>query len=146
MQSVLEYISLAASGLFAGAAVYVSAVEHPARLTLPVREAVAEFRPSYRRGAVMQASHVFIGGMGAIAASLTNGQSQWTIAGALLLTLIPYTLLAILKTNHLLMDTKEPVSDAEAGKLLRRWGRLHAVRTALGLSAFALMLGRIFLT
>ena len=74
MQPFLEYFTLGAAGLFAGAAVYVSAVEHPARLSLPAHHAVAEFRPSYRRGAVMQAGLAFLGGLGALAVGIANGQ------------------------------------------------------------------------
>lgn len=114
-------------------------------MTLPVQHAVAEFRPSYSRGAVMQASLAFVGGLSAVAAGISNGQSQWIVAGVLLLTLIPYTLIAILKTSHHLSDTNALLSESEGRSLLLRWGRLHLVRTALGLSAFALMLGRAFL-
>ena len=42
--------------LFTGGALYVSLVEHPARLQCGTRIAVTEFAPSYKRGSVMQAS------------------------------------------------------------------------------------------
>jgi len=40
------------AGLFAGAAIYVNAVEHPARLSCGVDVALREFAPSYRRATV----------------------------------------------------------------------------------------------
>ena len=46
---VLELIALLCTGLFAGAAVYITLVEHPARLECGPAVALAEFRPSYRR-------------------------------------------------------------------------------------------------
>ena len=49
-------LALLLSALFAGAALYVSFVEHPARATLDDRAALGEWQPSYKRGAVMQAS------------------------------------------------------------------------------------------
>ncbi|MPZ19989.1 MAG: hypothetical protein GEV06_19045 [Luteitalea sp.] len=44
------------TGVFAGAAIYITLVEHPARLASGTAAAIAEFRPSYRRAAPMQAS------------------------------------------------------------------------------------------
>jgi len=51
-----------ATGLFAGAAIYVSAVEHPARVSCGTEVAVREFGPSYKRGAVMQAPLALLAG------------------------------------------------------------------------------------
>src|SRR5258705_5441082 len=53
---VFLIVSTLAAGLFAGAAIYVSAVEHPARVSCGTDLAVREFAPSYKRGAIMQAS------------------------------------------------------------------------------------------
>ena len=50
-----------AAGLFAGAAVYISAVEHPARLSCGTALALSEFAPSYRRATIMQAPLVLPG-------------------------------------------------------------------------------------
>jgi hypothetical protein len=52
---------------------------------------------------------------------------------------IPYTLVAILPTNHRLLDRALAPDAPEARALLRRWTGLHAVRTALGLAAAAAM-------
>lgn len=57
------------SGLFAGAAIYISAVEHPARLSCGNEVALREFAPSYRRATVMQASLAVAG----CAAGLLSG-------------------------------------------------------------------------
>jgi uncharacterized membrane protein len=64
-------------------------------------------------------------------------------AGLLLGSVIPFTLLVILPTNKKLLDPSLDPSSAEAASLLQRWGRLHAVRTAAGLAAFALLLARL---
>src|SRR6476661_6980506 len=50
---LLDLIALLCTGLFAGAALYVTLVEHPARLRCGPALAIAEFGPSYRRGAVI---------------------------------------------------------------------------------------------
>ena len=60
---VFLIVSTLAAGLFAGAAIYVSAVEHPARVSCGTDLAVREFAPSYKRGAIMQASLALVGCM-----------------------------------------------------------------------------------
>jgi uncharacterized membrane protein len=140
---LFEIIALACSGLFAGAAAYVSFVEHPARVSVGTEAAVKEFGPSYRRGAVMQASLAGIGFLASGLAWAANRDVRLLLAGVLLGSLIPFTLLVILPTNKRLLDPSLDATSAEAVVLLRRWGRLHAVRTIVGLAAFALLLARL---
>ena len=52
------------AGLFAGAAIYINAVEHPARVSCGNDVALREFAPSYRRATVMQASLAVISCLG----------------------------------------------------------------------------------
>ena len=56
METLLEVIALLSSGLFAGAALYLTAVEHPARMSQGALFALQEFRPSYKRAAPLQAA------------------------------------------------------------------------------------------
>jgi hypothetical protein len=53
---LLTILAILCAGLFAGAAIYITAVEHPARLACGLTIAVKTFVPSYYRAAVMQAS------------------------------------------------------------------------------------------
>jgi len=50
-----EMVATLASGIFFGAAVYINLVEQPARISCGVPVAITEWRPSYRRGTLMQA-------------------------------------------------------------------------------------------
>ncbi len=43
---ILELVALLCTGLFAGAAIYITLVEHPARLECGTAPAIAEFGPS----------------------------------------------------------------------------------------------------
>jgi hypothetical protein len=132
--ALLAWIATVAAGLFAGAAVYVSLVEHPARVSLGSRAAVHEFRPSYRRGAAMQAPLSLLGAAAAIACWAAFGSIAWLAGGLALGALVPFTLLVIRPTNtRLLADAV----DVDADALLARWGRLHAVRTVVSLGVFA---------
>ena len=56
IQQLAKLLATLSCGLFAGAAIYINFVEHPARLECGREHAVTEFGPSYRRAAVMQAS------------------------------------------------------------------------------------------
>src|SRR5438477_5971848 len=56
MKAAFEFLALCSCGLFAGAALYVNLVEHPARMSCGIAVALAEFRPSYKRATIMQAS------------------------------------------------------------------------------------------
>ena len=84
-----------ACSLFAGAAVYLSLVEHPARMECGVELAATEFPPSYRRASVMQAILAAVGLLSSIAAWLAGAIFWWAIAGALLGSVIPFTLIVI---------------------------------------------------
>ena len=75
---------------------------------------------------------------GATAAALTH---HWTwLLGALALgAAIPLTLVVIMPTNRRLLSP-DPLPDTEVLQLLHRWGRLHAIRTALGAATLLLFL------
>ena len=53
---LFELLATWCAGLFAGAAIYITFVEHPARLECGTELAATEFGPSYRRATLMQAS------------------------------------------------------------------------------------------
>jgi len=137
--AVAEFIALVAAGLFAGAAIYVTLVEHPARVEGGAAVALAEFRPSYRRGVVMQASLAALGSLAALVAWLQRGHGSVLIAGLLLGAMIPFTLIVILPTNKRLLAPDLDPERTEAMVLLARWGRLHAVRTLAGAVTFLIL-------
>ena len=140
MATLLATIATLATGLFAGAAVYISLVEHPARVSGGLAVALQEFRPSYRRAAVMQAALAVIGSAAAVARSAAGGQAGWLVGGLLLVSVIPFTLVVVMPTNKRLLDESLDLAPADAAALLERWGRLHAIRSAASLAAFIIFL------
>jgi uncharacterized membrane protein len=136
---LLELIAVVCAGLFAGAAIYISFVEHPARLECGTALAATEFVPSYRRAALMQASLAAVGFLSALAAAFQGRGLPVLLAGVLLGLVIPFTLLVILPTNQRLLDPALDRGSTEAAGLLSRWGRLHAVRSAMSAVAFGVL-------
>jgi Domain of unknown function (DUF1772) len=138
MSQIVEFVAVLACALFTGAAIYITFIEHPARMQCGVEIAATEFVPSYRRATVMQVTCAVVGLVSSLAAWLAGASFSWLIAGVLLGLVIPFTLIAILPTNKRLLSPTLDRRSAEAERLLARWGRLHAVRSAL--SGFALLL------
>jgi len=136
MSPLLEILATLAAGLFTGAAIYITAVEHPARVSCGSALAVTEFRPSYERAAVMQATLALLGAFTAMVRWGLGGQLGWLIGGLLLGAVVPFTLIVILPTTELLLDVSLDLNSPESAALLTRWGRLHAVRSAASLVAF----------
>ena len=86
MRQIAEFVAVLACGLFAGAAVYVSLVEHPARMACGVEIAAAEFPPSYHRGTIMQVTFLaafvmFTGPAGRARAIFASSASAFSLAG-----------------------------------------------------------------
>jgi hypothetical protein len=81
---LLTILAILCTGLFAGAAIYITAVEHPARLACGLTIAVKAFALSYHRAAGMQASLAIVGCVTGVAAWMQNGNG-WLLRGALLL-------------------------------------------------------------
>jgi hypothetical protein len=125
-------LALITAAMFAGAAIYVSAVEHPARLQLDDAAALTQWKPSYARGAVMQAGLAIVAGAFGLWAFFLDHDWRWLLGAALILANWPFTLLVIMPTNGKLKETAPAQADAGTRALLERWGQLHAVRTALG--------------
>ena len=138
MRELAEFIAVLSCSLFTGASVYINLVEHPARMECGVEIAATEFSPSYRRATIMQATCAALGLLSSIAAWLAGATFWWLVAGVLLGSVIPFTLIVILPTNKRLLSPELDRRSAEAERLLAHWGRLHAVRSVL--SGLALLL------
>ena len=133
-------LALALAGAFTGAAIYINIAEQPARLGLDDRALLAEWKPAYKRGYMMQASIVVVGGLFGLAAYLSTLDWRWLLGAVVLLANWPYTIYVIMPTNRRLMDTPLDAITAETRRMLERWGMLHAGRSALGLVATLIFL------
>ena len=133
-------LALTVAALFTGAAFYVGAVEQPARMQLDDRSLLQQWKPSYKAGFVMQASLAVVGFLLGVLQWWWSGELLWLIGALILVANWPFTLIAILPTNNVLMGTPLDAAGPGSRALLVKWARLHAVRTALGASATAVFL------
>ena len=125
---------------FSGAAIYINIAEQPPRLQLDNGSLLAEWKPAYKRGYMMQASLAIVGGLLGLVAYFGTLDWRWLLGAIVLLANWPYTVFMIMPTNGRLMDTPPEAATAETRRMLHRWGSLHAGRSALGLLATLIFL------
>ena len=132
-----QFLATVSAGLFAGAALYITVVEHPVRSLLDTRAAATQWAPSYQRATWMQAPLAVVGLLSGVAACLLGGGFGWLVGALLIGAVVPITFVIIMPTNHQLLEPGRDLSSAETRALLDRWGRLHVLRTVMSLLAFA---------
>jgi hypothetical protein len=133
-------LALIVAAVFAGAALYVSFAEQPARLYLDDRSLLVEWKPSYKRGFAMQAPLAVAGFLLGLLAWWQANDWRWLLGAAVLVANWPYTLLAIMPTNRAIAAIDPARPGLQARALVEKWGRLHAGRSALGFAATAIFL------
>ena len=121
--------------LFAGAAIYINLVEHPARMGCDTKTAATVWAPSYKKATVMQAPLAVLSFLAGVGAWLLGGGILWLIGAVLIGLVVPFTFIAVMPTNNQLLAQGRDLSSAETRSLLEKWGRLHAVRSALSFFA-----------
>ncbi|MBX9776469.1 MAG: DUF1772 domain-containing protein [Xanthobacteraceae bacterium] len=133
-------LALVTAAIFAGAALYINLCEQPARLLLDERALLTEWKPSYKHGFAMQAPLALIGACLGFAAWWQMGDWRWLVGAIVMISAWPYTLLVIMPTNNQLLAIEPADAGVQVRALIEKWGRLHAVRSAIGLLATVLFL------
>ena len=133
-------LALISAAVFAGAALYISAVEQPARLGLDDQSLLSEWKPAYKRGTLMQAPLAIVGFILGFLAWWQTGHLAWMLGALLMIANWPVTFFFILPTNGKLMAIAPATAGPESRALIETWGSLHMIRTALGaVAAFAFL-------
>lgn len=125
-------LALLVAALFTGAALYLNLVEQAARLGLDDASLLAEWKLSYGRGAIMQASLALIGFAFGVVAWWRGGGWLWLLGGIVLLGNWPYTFLRVMPLDQKIKAFVPGSTEAQLHALVAQWGHLHVVRTLLG--------------
>ena len=128
-------VALVTAASFAGAALYINVAEQPARLALNDRSLLRQWKRSYDRAAIMQASLALISAMLGLVAFWQNRDWRWVAGALIILANWPYTLLVIRPTNNLLQAVADSDASPSTRTLIEWWGLLHSVRGVLGVAA-----------
>jgi hypothetical protein len=132
---VSQQLALVTTAIFAGAAIYITIAEQPARLQLDPGALLTQWKLSYARGLIMQFSLVIVSGVLGVLAYFGTWDWRWLLGAVIMLANWPYTLGVILPVNKRLEATPPGSANAKTRGLVETWGKLHAVRSALGLAA-----------
>jgi hypothetical protein len=125
-------LALIASAIFAGAAFYVNFAEQPARLTLDYSALLTEWKPSYKRGATMQAPLALIGFFLGLLAWWHMSHPGFLLGAVAIIAPWPWTLIVIKPINDALLATEPGKAGPPTRALVVRWGGVHAARTVMG--------------
>ena len=125
-------VALMAAAIFTGAALYVNVAEQPSRLLLDDRALLTEWKPSYKRGAAMQAPLALLGCVLGLIAWWQTSHPGFLIGAIAIIAPWPWTLIGIKPTNDALLATDPEKAGPQTRALIVRWGAIHGVRTALG--------------
>ena len=140
MLEIAQFLAALCCALFAGAALYINVVEHPARMGLETRLAALQWAPSYKRATWLQAPLALVSFLAGAAAWLLGANVGWFVGAVLIGAVVPFTFIVIMPTNHKLLAPGRDLTSSETRALLEKWGKLHAVRTALSIVATVVFL------
>ena len=133
-----QFICTFCAALFAGAALYINVAEHPARMGLETGVAAKQWASSYKRATWLQVPLVLLGFAAGVIAWFLGASIVWLVAALLIGAVVPFTFIAVMRTNNKLLALGRDLASAETRALLETWGKLHAVRTGLSLLATVL--------
>ena len=88
-----------------------------------------------------QASLVIVGRLAGVAVWLLGGGLMVLVGALLLGSVVPFTFVVIMPTNHRLLEPGRDLASCESRALVEKWGKLHAVRSLLSLLASIVYVG-----
>ena len=147
VDSLLQALVFGGIGVFTGVALYVSVVEHPARLRIAKSDTPAALR-QWNEGFGTAAK---IQGSLAVATAAASGflavksgvLYPYGFTGLLMGGIASFTLVVIspvITRLYAAVEKKTDVTDEAVRDLLTRWGRLHSVRTVVSVTSLAILL------
>lgn len=137
---IIQFFTVFTCAIFCGAALYITFVEHPARLSCGTEIALLQWAPSYQRATIMQATLAISGFIFSLVTWLITANNFWLFGGVLLGLVVPYTLISIMPINKRLLCRDLDKKSEKARYLLKKWGYMHIVRSLLSTTALVIFL------
>ena len=134
----LRVLVLVAAAAFAAIALYISAVEQPARLLLDARAALMQWSAGFPTALKIQGGLALLcGALGWVLWWRTRNL-LWLAGAFVAVANWPFTMVWLSPINGKLLATPADQAGAATQSLIVQWGELHTVRGGLGLLAVAL--------
>ena len=144
---ILYEVPSACALLFAGTAAYMSEGDPPVREQLDnTKQQLRHWSKLYAWGAAKMPILIAAGAISAAAAYHQSKEKMWLVGGGILMSIVPYTILVMKKTNSNLNrilkesgdepELKEPEKSTVIGSF-GKWVNMHRGRVALALASSA---------
>ena len=146
MNDILIILVLSLMGTQFGVALTATVIVHPILVMTKKTTAVEVFKPFFDKTHILVLILSIFVTILALIYSLFSGNLWWFGVSLLLHLNGPYTLIFMMPINKRLMDTNvDPLSKQTANDL-KKWGRLHLVRTVLnGVIFFAFIVLAVYM-
>lgn len=143
IQFACQNIALCCCALFAGAATYISLVEHPTMIEGGTELTGTYILTAQPRPAFFQTFFAVVGSLAGITAGVT-GTAVWWLAGGLVLGIAAFFHLAVVMPETRRLVASATSGDAkESGSVsIKRLTILHAVQSLAGLAALFMFIIR----
>lgn len=147
----LKATSTISIGMFAGGAIYINVVEHPARMTLmDTKTCHKQWKESFDRARVFQGRLALLGAVSSVGVYFCKPSSGLTflLGGCTMALIFPYTIF-ILKPasiDPIYADYDKLVArDSEefVRNTIEKWNKYHAVRSVLSLTVLVELVAQI---
>src|SRR5437867_6026374 len=100
MLQAAQYVAVLSCTLFAGAAIYINVVEHPAWMGCSTAIAATVWAPTYKRATMMQAPLALLSFVAGTTSWLLGSGVAWLIGALIIFAVVPFTFLVIMPTNN----------------------------------------------
>ncbi|XP_052810382.1 uncharacterized protein LOC128238464 isoform X2 [Mya arenaria] len=146
LKDALKMAATSLAGLFAGNAMYINLVDHPARMNLKTPEMRIVWKEGFHRAKRIQGTMVLIGAAAATGAWYLEENADrrlpWLLGAGLFITVWPWTLLVMIPDINRNLDENVLKNRGEAWSRdhMIRWNKQHGFRTLVSLGAFGIFL------
>ena len=140
---MLTIVAAFCAGIFSGAAIFMTVVQHPAALEAGGGVPGRMFPPMFRRAGVMQVGLALVGSGAGLGAWLLESGPLCLVGAGALFSIVPFSLILVKPLNGPLLDPERDPDTPETIELLKRWDHLHRIRSVAGIAAFAMFLAAL---